>query len=184
MTYVVLLCVILLIAVFATYTVVENNRKKAEAFKKQQFNDRVKYITESYKKQLSLYAEAKLIRPKHIPMMQAIVNNFFVVQSHTESNLILMEACIENLTNVLASEMAKCHVTGNKDQLAERMLNFVSELPTGRDFNKIFYEQLLPALVIGLKSPNVLNAETVDALHAEEASSQTEEKTSSTIQLK
>ncbi|ATC95259.1 hypothetical protein [Pseudoalteromonas tunicata] len=180
MTYIVFLCVILLIAVFATYTVVENNRKKAEAFKKQQFNDRVKYVTENYKKQISLYAEAKLIRPKHVPMMQAVVNNFFVVQPHSESNLILMEVCLENLTNVLASEMAKSHVTGNKDQLAERILNFVSELPTGRDFNKIFYEQLLPGLVTSLKSADVLNEATIEALSAEENEAQTEEKSSTT----
>ena len=156
MTYVVLLSVILLIALFSTYTVIEKNRKKAEALKKQLFNERVKIVTDNYKKQLSYFSEAKLLRPKHLPAMQAIANNFFVVQAHNDNNLILMEACLDNLSNVLASEMAKTHVTGNKDELAERILNFATELPSGRGFNKIFYEEQLPALVFTLKSPDIL----------------------------
>lgn len=156
MTYVVLLSVILLIALFSTYTVIEKNRKKAEALKKHLFNERVKIVTDNYKKQLSYFSEAKLLRPKHVPAMQAIASNFFVVQAHNDSNLILMEACLDNLSSVLASEMAKAHVTGNKDELAERVLHFATELPSGRGFNKIFYEEQLPALVFTLKSPDIL----------------------------
>ncbi len=156
MTYVVLITIILLITLLATYLVIENNRKKAEQLKKQQLIDRQKHTVDFYKKQLALYVDAKILRPKHSHNMLVIAGNFFVVQAKSEDNLELFESCIESLMTTINNEIAKSHITGNTEILANNMLSFIESLPTSaRDYNKEFYSQMLHTLVLTITTPEL-----------------------------
>ena len=148
MNYVVFLALLLLITLLGSYLVIENNRRKALAAKKKLFNSRVSEVSANLKFKLNEYCEVKIIRPKYIPRMQVIVSNFFVVQPHTDENLLYLERITESLIGTINSELAKTYVTGERDALAERLDFFVSELPsTGIAYNKTFYHELLPSMI-------------------------------------
>ncbi len=76
MTYIVFFALLLLITLLASYLIVENNRKKAIEAKKKLFNARVSQVNTRLKLKLNELLDAKLIRPKYLPRIQAIVSNF------------------------------------------------------------------------------------------------------------
>ena len=91
MTYVVFFALLLLITLLASYLKIESNRKKAIEAKKKLFNERVSHVNARLKTKLNELLDAKVIRPKYIPRIQAILSNFFVVQPHTDENLQQLE---------------------------------------------------------------------------------------------
>ena len=148
MTYVVFFALLLLITLLGSYLIIENNRRKAVEAKKKLYNNRVKDVSQQLKIKLNEYCDAKIIRPKYVPRMQLITSNFFVVQPHTDENLLYLERICESLINTVSSELAKTYVTGERDALVEQLDLFVSELPiAGVAYNKTFYHELLPSMI-------------------------------------
>ncbi|WP_462164066.1 hypothetical protein [Pseudoalteromonas xiamenensis] len=155
MTMLVLVTLILLIVLLAVYVVIENNRRKAREAEKRAYNERVKEINAHFKSKLAEFVEAKIVRPKYVPKLQSITNNFFVVQHHTEENLHQLERVADLFVNTVVREMQKCYVTKNMDALATQMQYFVAELPSsGIAYNKAFYHEILPALIVLLQTPD------------------------------
>ncbi|NOU49596.1 hypothetical protein HG263_03445 [Pseudoalteromonas sp. JBTF-M23] len=156
MSYIVFFTLLLLITLLGVYVVIENNRKKAREAEKKIFNARLKEVTDNFKAKTAEYVDAKVLRPKYAPKVNAIVGNFFVVQAHTEANLNQLEKISEQFTRAVGTELGKSRVTGNKDQLAEQLQYFVAELPSsGIAYNKDFYYEILPALIALIKTPDV-----------------------------
>ncbi|TMP43382.1 hypothetical protein CWB96_02480 [Pseudoalteromonas citrea] len=154
MSYIVFSTLVLLITLLGVYVVIENNRKKAREAEKKVFNDRLKKITSQFKSKTSEFVEAKALRPKYSPKVNAIVGNFFVVQAHTEENLDQLERIAEQFIYCVVSELNKCRENGNLDLLSDQLQYFVAELPTsGISYNKEFYQEILPALIIMIKTP-------------------------------
>lgn len=163
MTYIVFFTIILLIALLGFFLSIESSKKKAELLKKQIFTDRQNQAIAHFKEQLTQYVEAKILRPKHSQNLNAIASNFFVVQSHNEDNLTILETTIESLTACLNSELAKTNISGNKESITNNILSFINELPrSARDYNNVFYTQILPALIVSLQTPDLEFDETVD----------------------
>nr|WP_216628337.1 hypothetical protein [Pseudoalteromonas caenipelagi] len=155
-SYIVFFTLLLLITLLGVYVVIENNRKKAREAEKKIFNARLKEVTDNFKAKTAEYVDAKVLRPKYAPKVNAIVGNFFVVQAHTEANLNQLEKISEQFTRAVGTELGKSRVTGNKDQLAEQLQYFVAELPSsGIAYNKDFYYEILPALIALIKTPDV-----------------------------
>ncbi|WP_342366029.1 hypothetical protein [Pseudoalteromonas sp. S16_S37] len=156
MSYIVFFTLLLLITLLGVYVVIENNRKKAREAQKKIFNARLKEVTDNFKAKTAEYVDAKILRPKYAPKINAIVGNFFVVQAHTEANLNQLEKISEQFTRVVGTELGKSRITGNKDQLAEQLQYFVAELPSsGIAYNKDFYHEILPALIALIKTSDV-----------------------------
>ncbi|KAF7774018.1 hypothetical protein PCIT_a0393 [Pseudoalteromonas citrea] len=154
MSYIVFFTLVLLITLLGVYVVIENNRKKAREAEKKMFNDRLKKITSQFKSKTSEFVEAKALRPKYSPKVNAIVGNFFVVQAHTEENLDQLERIAEQFIYCVISELNKCRENGNLDLLSDQLQYFVAELPTsGISYNKEFYQEILPALIVMIKTP-------------------------------
>ena len=148
MTYVVFFALLLLITLLATYLKVESNRKKAIEARKKLFNERVSHVNTRLKTKLNELLDAKIIRPKYIPRIQAIVNNFFVVQPHTDENLQQLEDIADLLINTLSNELIKTNQTNIIQPLIDNIQYFVSELPQqGILYNKSFYINVLPPLI-------------------------------------
>jgi len=163
MTYIVFFTIILLIALLGFFLSIESSKKKAELLKKQMFTDRQNQAIAHFKEQISQYVEAKILRPKHSQNLNAIVSNFFVVQAHNEDNLTILETTIESLTTSLNSELAKTNISGNKESIANNILTFINELPrSARDYNNMFYTQILPALIVSLQTPDLEFDEAID----------------------
>ncbi|RJE75851.1 hypothetical protein BGP78_16020 [Pseudoalteromonas sp. MSK9-3] len=155
MSYIVFSTLVLLITLLGVYVVIENNRKKAREAEKKVFNDRLKKITSQFKSKTAEFVEAKALRPKYSPKVNAIVGNFFVVQAHTEENLDQLERIAEQFIYCVVSELNKCRENGNLDLLSDQLQYFVAELPTsGISYNKEFYQEILPALIIMIKTPD------------------------------
>ncbi|MBQ4862826.1 hypothetical protein J8L98_14155 [Pseudoalteromonas sp. MMG013] len=155
MSYIVFSTLVLLITLLGVYVVIENNRKKARDAEKKIFNDRLKNITSQFKSRTAEFVDAKALRPKYSPKINAIVGNFFVVQPHTEENLDQLERVAEQFVMSVVFELNKCRETGNIDLLADQLQYFVAELPTsGIAFNKEFYHEILPALIVMIKTPD------------------------------
>jgi hypothetical protein len=155
MSYIVFATLILLITLLGVYVVIENNRKKAREAEKKMFNDRLKRINSQFKFKTAEFVEAKALRPKYSPKVNAIVGNFFVVQAHTEENLDKLERIAEQFIHCVTNELNKCRGNGNLDLLADQLQYFVAELPTsGISYNKEFYQEILPALIIMIKTPD------------------------------
>ena len=76
MTYVVFFALLLLITLLYSYLKIESNRKKAIEARKKLFNERVSHVNSRLKAKLNDLLDAKIIRPKYVPRIQAIVNNF------------------------------------------------------------------------------------------------------------
>ena len=153
MTYVVFLALLLLITLLGTYLVIENNRRKAREAEKRQFNNRVIEVTNNLKAKLNEFCAAKIIKPKYIARIQVIASNFFVVQPHTDENLLYLERIVDSLINTVNSELAKTYVTGERGQLSEQLSLFVAELPYGGiEYNRTFYYEILPSLIKTLES--------------------------------
>ncbi|WP_152087563.1 hypothetical protein [Pseudoalteromonas sp. A25] len=166
MSYIVFFTLLLLITLLGVYVVIENNRKKAREAEKKVFNERLKEVTDNFKAKTAEYVDAKILRPKYAPKINAIVSNFFVVQAHTEENLNQLETVSEQFTRAVGTELGKSRITGNKDLLAEQLQYFVAELPSsGIAYNKDFYHEILPALIALIKTPDV----SVEALSDSES---------------
>ncbi|WP_289076969.1 hypothetical protein, partial [uncultured Pseudoalteromonas sp.] len=129
MTYVVIFALLLLITLLGAYIRVENNRKKALETKKKQFNERVAQVSTRLKAKLNSLLEAKIIRPKYVAQIQAIVTNFFVVQPHTDENLQHLEDISDSLVSTLSIEFQKALQSENAQALQDNIQYFVSELP-------------------------------------------------------
>lgn len=153
MTYVVFFALLLLITLLGSYLVIENNRRKAVEAKKKLFNARVAEVTKNLKLKLNEFCEAKVLRPKYIARIQMIASNFFVVQPHTDENLLYLERIVESLTSTISSELAKTYVTGERDALTEKLEFFVTDLPqAGIAYNHAFYHEILPSIIKILQS--------------------------------
>lgn len=153
MTYVVFFALLLLITLLASYLKIESNRKKAIEAKKKLFNERVSHVNARLKTKLNELLDAKIIRPKYIPRIQAILSNFFVVQPHTDENLQQLEDIADLLTNTLTNELIKVNQTNFIQPLIDNIQYFVSELPQqGILYNKNFYTNALPALISNIKT--------------------------------
>ena len=162
MTLVVFFALLLLITLLGTYLIIENNRRKALEAKRKEFNVRVNEVTKQLKAKLNEYIDAKIMRPKYSSRLQLLSSNFFVVQPHTDENLLHLEKVTDSFINTLNSELAKTYVTGERDELAKRIDFFVAELPqAGIAFNKAFYHEILPSLISMLKSSE-LNSDDLD----------------------
>ncbi|KPH59641.1 hypothetical protein HJP15_17145 [Pseudoalteromonas sp. NEC-BIFX-2020_002] len=169
MTYVVFFAILLLITLLGSYLVIENNRRKAVEAKKKLFNARVTEVTNNLKAKLNEFSDAKILRPKYIARTQVIASNFFVVQPHTDENLLYLEGIIESLISTISSELAKTYVTGERDALAEKLDYFVADLPqTGIAYNHGFYREILPSLIKILQSPELQNNDNEDYSNATE----------------
>ncbi len=164
MTYVVFFALLLLITLLASYLKVESNRKKAIEARKKLFNERVSHVNTRLKTKLNDLLDAKIIRPKYVPRIQAIVNNFFVVQSHTDENLQQLEDIADLLINTLSNELIKTNQTNIIQPLIDNIQYFVSELPQqGILYNKSFYINTLPPLIALLKTEeNIQPTDIVD----------------------
>ncbi|CCQ12228.1 putative orphan protein [Pseudoalteromonas luteoviolacea B = ATCC 29581] len=159
MTSLVIVTLILLIALLGVYVVIENNRKKAREAEKRAFNERVKEINAHFKNKLNELVETEVVHPKFLPKLQAIASNFFVVQHHTEENLEQLEKVTDLFTSAVSTELQKCHATGNYVQLQTQIQYFIAELPSsGIGFNKAFYREILPALILLIQTNNEPNA--------------------------
>ena len=157
MTYVVFFALLLLITLLATYLKIESNRRKAIEAQKKQFNERVSQVGARLKSKLNELVEAKILRPKYAPRIQAIVSNFFVVQKHTDENLQTLEDVSDLLINTLSNELTKANQMGNGQSLEENIQYFVSELPQqGISYNKTFYSEALPNLIELIKTNDLL----------------------------
>ncbi|TMN33063.1 hypothetical protein [Pseudoalteromonas sp. S2755] len=156
MAYVVFFTLALLITILSVYLVIENNRRKAREAEKKAFNDRLKVISSNFKLKVAEFVEAKILRPKYAPQINAIVGNFFVVQAHSEVNLAQLEKVSELFIYSVTSELNKCRSNGNIDLLAEQLQYFVAELPTaGIAYNRDFYHEMLPALIARIQTPDM-----------------------------
>ncbi|QZO14150.1 hypothetical protein [Pseudoalteromonas piscicida] len=155
MAYVVFFTLALLITILSVYLVIENNRRKAREAEKKAFNDRLKVISSNFKLKVTEFVEAKILRPKYAPQINAIVGNFFVVQAHSEENLAQLEKVSELFIYSVTNELNKCRSNGNMDLLAEQLQYFVAELPTaGIAYNRDFYREMLPALIARIQTPD------------------------------
>lgn len=156
MTYIVFFALLLLITLLASYLIVENNRKKAIEAKKKLFNARVSQVNTRLKLKLNELLDAKLIRPKYLPRIQAIVSNFFVVQAHTDENLNQLESTADLLINILSNELIKTYQSNVSQNLVDNIQYFVAELPLqGILYNKTFYQTILPALIVNIKTEDI-----------------------------
>lgn len=173
MAYVVFFTLALLITILSVYLVIENNRRKAREAEKKAFNDRLKVISSNFKLKVAEFVEAKILRPKYAPQINAIVGNFFVVQAHSEENLAQLEKVSELFTYSVTNELNKCRSNGNMDLLAEQLQYFVAELPTaGIAYNRDFYREMLPALIARIQTPDTpAIQQDEDALDSPELSS-------------
>jgi len=164
MTYVVFFALLLLITLLYSYLKIESNRKKAIEARKKLFNERVLHVNTRLKAKLNDLLDAKIIRPKYVPRIQAIVNNFFVVQSHTDENLQQLEDTADLLINTLSNELIKTNQTNIIQPLIDNIQYFVSELPQqGILYNKNFYINTLPPLIALLKTQeNIQPTDIVD----------------------
>jgi len=156
MTYVVFFALLLLITLLASYLKIESNRKKAIEAKKKLFNKRVSQVNARLKTKLNELLDAKVIRPKYIPRIQAILSNFFVVQPHTDENLQQLEDIADLLISTLTNELIKVNQTNFIQSLIDNIQYFVSELPQqGILYNKHFYTNALPALISSIKTEDL-----------------------------
>ncbi|WP_166420677.1 hypothetical protein [Pseudoalteromonas sp. Z1A8] len=159
MTYVVFFALLLLITLLYSYLKIESNRKKAIEARKKLFNERVLHVNIRLKAKLNELLDAKIIRPKYISRIQAVVSNFFVVQSHTDENLQQLEDTADLLINTLSSELIKTNQTDIIQPLIDNIQYFVSELPQqGILYNKSFYLNTLPPLIALLKTEDIAQA--------------------------
>jgi len=143
----------LLITLLASYLKIESNRKKSIVTKRKLLHVRATHVNLRLKAKLNELRDAKLIRPKYISRIQAIVNNFFVVQTYTEENLQQLEDTARLLINALSNELLKTNQTSFIHPLIHNMELFVSELPQqGIHYNREFYINTLPMLIDLLES--------------------------------
>ncbi|TGE81193.1 hypothetical protein C7Y70_12315 [Pseudoalteromonas sp. KS88] len=183
MTYVVFFAILLLITLLGTYLVIENNRRNAREAEKKLFNNRVAEVTSNLKGKLNYFSEAHILRPKYIPRLQVIASNFFVVQPHSDENLLYLERIVESFISTVNSELTKSFVTGERDKLAEQLSLFVAELPyAGIEYNRDFYYEILPSLIKTLESPDIASDQGVPEVEVDEEQESDDSNTQSFIQ--
>ena len=157
MTYVVFLALLLSITLLGSYLLIESNRKKTIEAKKKLFNERVASTQSRLKIKLNELLDAKVISAKHLPRIQAVVSNFFVVQPHTDENLVKLESLCDQLINILTEELIKTYKNNNSQAFADSTQYFIAELPAqGILYNKNFYQEVLPTLILKLKTEDII----------------------------
>jgi hypothetical protein len=163
MAYAVFFALLLLITLLASYIKIESNRKKVIEAKRKLFHERATHVNLCLKAKLNELLDAKLIRPKYISRIQAIVNNFFVVQTYTEENLQRLEDTTRLLINTLSNELIKTNQTSFIQPLIDNMERFVAELPQqGIHYNREFYINTLPMLIALLESKSYTQPFDID----------------------
>ncbi|EWS97476.1 hypothetical protein BG00_13535 [Pseudoalteromonas sp. SCSIO_11900] len=156
MNYVVFLALLLLITLLGSYLLIESNRKKTIEAKKKLFNERVASTQSRLKIKLNELLDAKVISAKHLPRIQAVVSNFFVVQPHTDENLNKLESLCDLLINILNEELIKTYKNNNSQAFSDTTQYFIAELPAqGILYNKNFYQEVLPTLILKLKTEEI-----------------------------
>lgn len=163
MTYLIIATIVLLITLLGVYLVIENNRKKAKNAEKQIFNQRHNEVTLHFKTKTSEFVAAGAIPSKHSGTINTIVNNFFVVQAHTEDNLNQLERIVELFILTVGEEVHKHREKDTMDTLKDTMTAFAKELPSnGVAYNKDFYYESLPAMITLLKTADIADVESED----------------------
>ncbi|GMM82838.1 hypothetical protein [Pseudoalteromonas sp. MTN2-4] len=163
MNYIIIATIVLLITLLGVYLVIENNRKKAKNAEKQVFNQRHNEVTLHFKTKTSEFVAAGAIASKYSGTINTIVNNFFVVQAHTEDNLNQLERIVELFILTVGEEVHKHREHDTMDTLKDTMTAFAKELPTnGVAYNKDFYYESLPAMITLLKTADIADVESQD----------------------
>ena len=158
MSYIVFLALLLLITLLGCYWIIESNRRKAIEAEKKRFHQRVKEINNDFKIKLIEFSEAKLIRPKNVARLNQITSNYFVVQAHNEENLTHLEFISELFISTIIMEANKAQSPHEHDQLADRLQYFMAQLPyNGIEYNKAFYQEVLPSLIEVIKYAPPIN---------------------------
>ncbi len=164
MNYIIIATIVLLITLLGVYLVIENNRRRAKNAEKQVFNQRHNEVILHFKTKTSEFVAAGAIASKYSGTINTIVNNFFVVQAHTEDNLNQLERIVELFILTVGEEVHKHREEDTMDTLKDTMAAFAKELPTnGVAYNKDFYYESLPAMIILLKTADVNDVEDQDS---------------------
>lgn len=154
--------------------VIENNRRKAIEAEKKRFSARLKEIQTDFKNKLIEFSEQKIIRPKHVQQLNMICNHFFVVQSHNDENLNLLETVTSSFINAVTIEYKKVSNPADHILLTDKMQYFISELPQhGIGYNKSFYTEHLPSLLEALKFTPTTDTSEVEVSTEQELSEPT-----------
>lgn len=156
MTYVVFFAIMLLITLLASYLVIESNRKKTLETKKRLFNERVLNAHLRLKTKLSELVDAGVINNKYLARIQLVVTNFFVVQPYTDENLQRLEDLSALLITTLNEEITKTYIRNSTQELSINIQYFIAQLPAqGILFNKTFYHDILPSLIVNIKTQEI-----------------------------
>lgn len=156
MTYTIIATIVLLITLLGVYLVIENNRQKAKNAEKQIFNQRHSEVTAHFKAKTSEFVAAGAIPSKYSGNINTIVNNFFVVQAHSEDNLNQLERIVELFILTVGEEVHKHREKDTMDTLKDKMTAFAKELPTsGVAYNKNFYFESLPSMITLIKTADI-----------------------------
>jgi len=156
MNYIIIATIVLLITLLGVYLVIENNRQKAKNAEKQIFNQRHNEVTLHFKTKTSEFVAAGALPSKYSGTVNAIVNNFFVVQAHSEDNLNQLERIVELFILTVGEEVHKHREKDTMDSLKDTLTAFAKELPTnGVAYNRDFYFESLPAMITLLKTADI-----------------------------
>jgi hypothetical protein len=160
MTYIIIATIVLLITLLGVYLVIESNRKKAKNAEKLVFNQRHNEVTLHFKSKTSEFVAAGAIPAKYSGTINTIVNNFFVVQAHSEDNLNQLERIVELFILTVGEEVHKHRESDSMDKLKDKMTAFAKELPTnGVAYNKSFYYESLPSMITLIKTADMDDVE-------------------------
>ena len=180
MNYIIIATIVLLITLLGVYLVIENNRQKAKNAEKQLYNQRHNEVTYHFKSKVSDFVSAGALPSRHSGTINTIVNNFFVVQPHTEDNLNQLERIVELFILTVGEEVHFHRENDDMETLKDKLVAFAKELPTnGTAYNKDFYYESLPALITLLKSSDVdqpREASSEEATHDNEEDNSIEQK--------
>lgn len=86
-----------------------------------------------------------------------------MVQPHTDENLNKLESLCDLLINILNEELIKTYKNNNSQAFSDTTQYFIAELPAqGILYNKNFYQEVLPTLILKLKTDDI--AQPVDSI--------------------
>ena len=86
-----------------------------------------------------------------------------MVQPHTDENLNKLESLCDLLINILNEELIKTYKNNNSQAFSDTTQYFIAELPAqGILYNKNFYQEVLPTLILKLKTEDI--AQPVDSI--------------------
>ncbi|MCG7530885.1 hypothetical protein MHM98_05880 [Psychrobium sp. MM17-31] len=137
----------LLLLLFITFFIFDNNRKKRIAEAKQALNSRVSDSKNSYKIDVERFCDEtslpKVVRDK----LYTVANNFFVYQSINEDNVAVFEIATSKLSKSFADLLHHFNEYDDLETVHERIELFVDNLPTQpRGYNAGFYQNSLTTL--------------------------------------